>query len=397
MSDSSSQAVLSGASRRVLLICKNTANARAYIASLESAGLRVDTVEMLEEVEFFLKEHSCRVIVHALEGFERTETAQFHYRFCLKSIAARIHRFMIYRGSNMKAVAFSLDLGMQKAIPKDKAEQTLGSEVRLRLEAGVMRDPVFEKGLGIAISGRRRLTQHEITVIEQVAKAFPNDPVLGIAYARILVKRKQIASAVEIARRILEQEPYNVRAMTLLGEIHANVGQYETALKFLKKANEFASGNPERLATLADVCLERGLYREARQYLFEGLRLFPENPSLRQELIKIRFDAKDFREILKSMNGNVEPNELAVFAASAAQVLIVTRKFLGLSDFINVCVEELPTASQKSAFLYRVATELFNMGALNESANQLRRCLDFDPTYPGAGDLLIKIQTNFAV
>lgn len=397
MTDDTSNSTLSAANARVLLICKNTANARAYIKSLESVGLKVDTVEMLEEVHLFLQQHKCDVLVHALEGFERTETALFHYRFCILPVAVKIHRYMIYRGANMKAVSFSLDLGMQKAIPKDEASNKLGAEVRLRLEAGLRRDSLLEQALSIAIQGRRVLNARETEVIEKSAKAFPNDPVVGVAYARILAGRGQFASAIELSRRILEAEPYNVRAMTLLGEIHSKVGQYETALKLLTKANEFAPENPERLAALADVCLEKGMHRKAREYLFQGLKLYPENRSLRHELMKIRFDARDFSKVLKSMKDSVEPSELALFASNAAQVLVVTRKFLGLSEFINTCVEELPTNAEKSTFLYLVSTALAKIGSLDEAANQLRRCLDLNPTHPDAGQLLSRIDTKFAV
>jgi hypothetical protein len=72
------------------------------------------------------------------------------------------------------------------------------------------------------------------------------------------------------------------------------------------------------------------------------------------------------------------------------------RQFPVLSEFINVGVETLSQKSHKCAFLFSVAVELKEMGAKSEAVAQLRRCLELDPKFPGAGDMLIKIQTNLA-
>jgi tetratricopeptide (TPR) repeat protein len=307
-----------------------------------------------------------------------------------------MHRFMIFRGTNMRAVAFSLDLGMQKAISQERAAHTLGYAVRMCLEAGQNRDPLQEQGLGIATSGRRELNPEEIGLVERVYKAFPNDPLIRVAQARILAARGEYTIAVELTRRTLQAEPYNVRAMTVLGEIEAKVGELDLALKLLKKADELSGGNPERLATLAEVSVQKGLYGEAKNYLLAGLRLFPESTPLRRELVKIPLDAAEFKEVLGLMLGSVAGDDLAVFAGDAAKPLVLMQKYAVLVDFLNVGIELLPETAQKCAFLFKVAVELKDMGAKAEAVAQLRRCLSLDPKYPGAGDLLLKIQTNLA-
>lgn len=382
--------------KRVLLVCKNNSNASLYKRALKVAELDVDAIDNLSEVENSLRQKPAKVLVHALEGFERNQTTQFHYRFCMTPLAATMHRFMIYRGTNMRAVAFSLDLGMQKAISQERAAHTLGYAVRMCLEAGQNRDILQEQGLGIATSGRKDLTPEEINLVEKVSKAFPNDQIIRVAQARIHASRGEYPLAVELSRRILQAEPFNVRAMTVLGEIESKVGELDLAMKLLMKANELAGGNPERLATLADVCIQKGMYADAKKYLMDGLRLFPEFYPLRRELIKIPLDAESMREILSLMVGHISPDDMAVFAGDAAKPLVLMRQLPVLFSVIDVCVEILPQIPQKCAFLLKVASELRGMGASNEAVAQLRRCLELDPKFPGAGDLLIKIQTNLA-
>ncbi|MBM3381475.1 MAG: tetratricopeptide repeat protein [Betaproteobacteria bacterium] len=384
------------AAKRVLLISKKNSNGALYRRALEAAELEVECVDTLVDVEELLAERPAKVLVHALEGFERNQTTQFHFRFCATPIAAQMHRFMIYRGTNMRAVAFSLDLGMQKAISQERAAHTLGYAVRMCLEAGQNRDALQEQGLGIATSGRRELTPDEINLVEKVFRAFPNDPLIRVAQARILAARGEYSVAVELSRRTLLAEPYNVRAMTVLGEIEAKVGQLDLALKLLKKAEELSGGNPERLAALADVSVQLGLYSDAKNYLLTGLRLFPESTPLRREMVKIPLEAAEFKEVLELMVGSLSGDDLAVFAGDASKPLVLMQKYAVLLDFVNVGVELLPEKSHKCAFLLKVAQELKDMGAKTEAVAQLRRCLTLDPKFPGAGDLLIKIQTNLA-
>jgi tetratricopeptide (TPR) repeat protein len=382
--------------KRVLLIAKNTSSGALYRRALQAAELEVECVASLVDVDKILADRPAKVLIHALEGFERNQTTQFHFRFCATPVAAKMHRFMIYRGTNMRAVAFSLDLGMQKAISQERAAHTLGYAVRMCLEAGQNRDALQEQGLGIATSGRRELTPEEVVLVERVFRAFPNDPLIRVAQARILASRGEYSLAVELSRRTLQSEPYNVRAMTVLGEIEAKIGQLDLALKLLKKADELSGGNPERLAVLADVSVQKGLYSDAKKYLLAGLRLFPESVSLRRELVKVPVEAPEFKEILELMLGSVAGDDLAVFAGNAAKPLILMQKYALVMDFVNVTVELLPETSHKCAFLFKVAQELKDMGAKAEAVAQLRRCLALDPKYPGAGDLLIKIQTNLA-
>ena len=202
--------------------------------------------------------------------------------------------------------------------------------------------------------------------------------------------------AVELARRILQAEPYAVRAMTILGEVEAKLGQYELALKLIGKANELAGGNPDRLATLARLCIEQGQYPEAKKFLMEGMRLFPQLQVLRDELQKVPLNGAEVREALSMGMPHMHGDALTQYACALVKPLVLLRQFQFVADAINATVEILPETNQKCGYLFKVADELRAMGAKNEAVAQLRRCLEIDPKYPGAGDLLIKIKTNLA-
>ncbi|NBW82422.1 hypothetical protein EBR21_11775, partial [bacterium] len=180
------------------------------------------------------------------------------------------------------------------------------------------------------------------------------------------------------------------------GEIEAKLGQHELAMKLIIKANELAGGNPDRLATLARLCVNLGQYVEAKKYVLEALRIFPELTFLHDDLQKIPINASEAKEVLELVIPHVQGDALTRLAVGLARPLIFLRQFPLVADVVNCVVETLPENKQKCGFLFNVAGELLSMGAKNEAVAQLRRCLEIEPQYPGAGDLLIKIKTNLA-
>lgn len=382
--------------RRALLVCKKNANSALYFRSLKNAELDVDVLHSLSEAEPVLKARSARVLVHALEGFERNETTRFHHEMCRNPVAAEVQRFMIYRSNNMRAVAFSLDVGTQKAIPQERAAHTLGYAVQLSLQAMQNRDALQEQGLALAASGKTTLNPDEINLIERVYKAFPSDLLIRTAQARVHLIRGEYHQSVELARRVLQAEPYAVRAMTILGEVESALGHFDLAMKLIGKANELAGGNPDRLATLGRLCIEQGQYIEGKKFILEGLRLFPHVQVLREELQKVPLNGSEVKEMLALVQPHVHGDAMTKFASALLKPLILLRQFQFVADAINSGLEVLPDNNQKCGFLLSVAQELLAMGAKNEAVTQLRRCLEIEPKFPGAGDLLIKIKTNLA-
>jgi tetratricopeptide (TPR) repeat protein len=381
----------------VVLACKKNASSELYLRSLKSVGLSVTVTESLQAVEELVKTMSAQAMIHALEGFERDETTRFHHNLCRSSLGYSVQRFMIYRSNNMRAVAFSLDVGMQKALPKERASLSLGSVIQMSLQTIKQRNALQEQGLALATSGRFHLSPDEMKLVEKAYKSFPNDLMIRTAQARVYFLRGEYEQAVDLARRVLQSEPYAVRAMTIIGEVDAKMGQFDRAFQFIMKANEFAGGNPDRLSLLARLCIEQGRYPEAKKYLLEGLRLFPQMQILHTELQKVPLLGDEIGEVLELMNGQLSADAISQMAFNLVRPLVLMRKFNLVSEAINMALVKLTETKSKSQFLVKIADELRGMGAKNEAVAQLHRCLEIDPKNPTAGDLLLRMKTNFAV
>lgn len=361
---------------------------------MKSAEIDVIALESIAEVESLLQQDKTPVLVHALQDFERGETSQFHHSLCRTNHGAEMLRFMIYRNNNMRAVAFSLDLGMQKAMAQDRAAHTIGHTVNLALQAMKNRDELQKQGLALAASGSTTLSEEEMLLIDKVYKAFPTDLSIRTAQARVLLMRRQFPMAIELSKRILQAEPYAVRAMTILGEVEAALGQHELALKLILKAHEFAGGNPDRMAILARMYVDLGQYSEAKKFVLEGMRLYPHMKVLREELQKVPLNGPEVFEMLSLVKAHLQGQALTDFAFGLTKPLILLRQFDFVADAISASLSQLEEKDQQCDYLFRTATELRDMGARSEAMTQLTRCLQINPKFPGAGDMLLKIKTN---
>lgn len=294
----------------------------------------------------------------------------------------------------MRAVAFSLDLGMHKAMDQEQATHSIGHHVNMAFQASLARDSLQRQGLMLAVSGKIELSQEEMTLIEKVHKAFPNDLMIRTAQARVSLLRKDYPLAIELSKRILQSEPYAVRAMTILGEVEAALGQHELALKLILKAHEFAGGNPDRMALLARIYVGLGQYSEAKKFVLEGLRLYPSMKSLREQLLKVPLNGPEMFEMLSLLKQNFDSKALVEFACGLTKPLILLRQADFVNDAMSACLSQFDSSSEKAQYLYQIALELKEMGAKKEAVVQLMRCLEFDPKFPGAGDLLLKMKAN---
>ena len=380
--------------RKVLLAAKNNSNTNFYLRSLKAIDFEVEVIDDLRKLPELLNNENYVALVHALQGFNRSETSLFHHNLCRSPVVHNLVRFLVYRSKNMRAVAFSLDVGMHKAMDQEQAIHSIGHNVNMSYQANLARDSLQRQGLSLAMSGKTELTPEEMGIIEKVYKAFPNDLMIRTAQARVSFLKKDYPMAVELAKRILQAEPYAVRAMTILGEVEAALGHHDLALKLILKAHEFAGDNPDRLCVLARIYVDLGRYSEAKKFVLEGMRLYPHESSLREQLLKVPLNGPEIYEMLSLLKTGLPSEELVGFAFGLTKPLILLRQFDFVSDAISASLASLDTASEKAQYLYDVALELKEMGAKNDAIAQLMRCLEFDPKFPGAGDLLLKMKAN---
>jgi hypothetical protein len=139
----------------ILLIAKKTANRESFIRSLEAVSMNYEVVETLGKFHEAAERTKAKVVVHVLEDFERGEVAVFHHRLVRSEQGRSMARFLIYRGTNERAISFGVDLGMLRAIQAEQALSALGYTLQLELKAHADLEPDLREALEMTASGDR--------------------------------------------------------------------------------------------------------------------------------------------------------------------------------------------------------------------------------------------------
>ena len=84
-------------------------------------------------------------------------------------------------------------------------------------------------------------------------------------------------SALATAESILKEQPENLDALLLAGQIHHARKEYPAASKFLGKALELAPGQPGLMANLAAVCLALGDVQRSETLARRAARIAPDH------------------------------------------------------------------------------------------------------------------------
>jgi len=113
-----------------------------------------------------------------------------------------------------------------------------------------------------------------VAMLEETAKTYPNDTFVSNNLAMGYFCRHQYREAIDIAKKIIEQEPDNVQAhCNLLLFLHTAGDQdVQQELEYLQNA---PTDDPDDLNRIAVILMEMGRYPEALKVLKKLIRFFP--------------------------------------------------------------------------------------------------------------------------
>ena len=86
--------------------------------------------------------------------------------------------------------------------------------------------------------------------IEDTYKKYPHDENVQLEMGNLDFRKEELDKAKDMAKKILEKNAYNLRAVNLLSRISMKEGNFEEANKLLQKANSVSPKNADRLLLL---------------------------------------------------------------------------------------------------------------------------------------------------
>jgi tetratricopeptide (TPR) repeat protein len=98
------------------------------------------------------------------------------------------------------------------------------------------------------------------------------------------VAEKQIMDEAAVAVRQAKNEPDNFDAQLQAAEIYYQIGAYEQAIEFLRRANQLRPGSDEVMVALGNIDFVAGRYEEAERWFTAVLDKHPNDVNIRTNL-----------------------------------------------------------------------------------------------------------------
>ncbi|MGI9264889.1 MAG: tetratricopeptide repeat protein, partial [Gammaproteobacteria bacterium] len=124
------------------------------------------------------------------------------------------------------------------------------------------------------------------------------DPVM--LTARALLDAGEMTAAIEQLRRVLDNEPRRLDALTLLGHTFVRGGQFEQARIILERAHDVAPDDIGILHVLGGACHQVGMYDRAQVCLENATRRMPGDPRLWCSLGLVRHGAGYYQAAIEA-------------------------------------------------------------------------------------------------
>ena len=138
---------------------------------------------------------------------------------------------------------------------------------------------------GVALVHSGRVAEGEAPLLKAVEKA-PDMPGLRLNLAEFYRATGQFDRAVAELKIVVERQPENVRAWTLLGEAHISQQEFQEAADALDSALQLDSGNHALALRLARAQAQAGHYPAAFYALEHADKINPNSP----ETLQVRLD-----------------------------------------------------------------------------------------------------------
>ncbi len=135
-----------------------------------------------------------------------------------------------------------------------------------------------------------RLREAELKLYEAL-EDYPGNDLLEANLADVLLRQGDTYKARDIALRVLERNPRQIMALTVLGEAALKQGEAEEALENLNRAYEL-SPSSYRAGRLAAACKFAGREEQALQILKSALQEAPEDKYLQKQYTLLKESLK---------------------------------------------------------------------------------------------------------
>ncbi len=270
------------------------------------------------------------------------------------------------------------------------AHAALGPAVATNLAAAALASnaDLTEQDVDTCIPALR--IAHRADLIESLLASAATHQPLSPAGIRVLGLAQEAEGKLPAARTTLEAafaaDPQSAVVLADLTRVAKAAGDDKGALGYLAHARELSPNDPSLPYEFATICVDMGLYAEARKALAEALRLAPDNPDYNLGMGLVVSFSEDPSQSLPFLARfhQLRPNDpQGILALGAANFR--AKDYETAAKFLHQAAAEKATAADAHFYLGVIARQ---EGRLDEAIAELKQSLAL---HPGQADALAEL------
>jgi tetratricopeptide (TPR) repeat protein len=227
-------------------------------------------------------------------------------------------------------------------------------------------------------------TARRADLIERIFAAAADRQPLSPSGLRILGLAQEAEGKLEQARATLERafaaDSKSAVVLVDLTRIAKTAKDYQGALGYLAHARELRPADADLAYEFGSICLNLGLYAEARKAVAEAVKLAPDNPEYNLGLGTVVSFSQDPSDALPYLN-----KYHALRPQDAEGILALGAAYFRAKDYDNAvkwlqqAIAAPKTSPEAHFYLGRIARQ---EGRLDDATSELKKSLELQPDHP---------------
>jgi tetratricopeptide (TPR) repeat protein len=337
-------------------------------------------------------------LVHNMRSFDSRQNYLLQQRLARNQKLSSVVRFILSAEISTPALALVADCAIRQVFSLSSClGGNLGEQLSVLQKTDTARSDAQRMVHTQRIIQTNNPTKEYISAVQEAYQSFPHDPIIRLEYAITRLHGGEVNEAGLIAKRILQVESHNVRAMNLLAQVQLSAGNIEGSLKILEVANRICPSNPDRLTLIGHVNLKKGDLEGAKKAFLEALDVHPTNKSARENLLNIPLDAGEVEKTVHLLRDVLAEKDRAALLNKAAIQAVNAQRYEAAIRIYGYALQHLSEDELKGSIFYNLGLAYKKMGDAAAALVNFKECLRLVPNHPAVREHLMEIEGRKAI
>lgn len=382
---------------KILVLTKEGGNRTNIAKSLQAAGFSVDFVGSASEIVDALNNFGNGIFIHDFEATEKSQGELLQQRLFRLEEYAPIIRIILAVEITPKLLAIASDTQVKRLVPYSTNLTSFGQELKMisKTETSVGE---MQRKIRALVSSQGKSKQDEADkIIETTYNQFKHDPAIRVEFGGVLIRRDKFDDAKIMGEQILQKDPNNLRAMSLVSRALMKQGKLNEAIAIMENANNLAPGNTDRLLHLGDAFFKTGQTEKAKATYKQAKDMDPGSVAEADKALgQIALTEGDAAAALDLFVNSCTEDEAAGFFNNSAVQASRAGKPEHALELYQTALKALKTNRLKTAVYYNIALTYLDLQLFKDALKSVNNAIKYDKEHDKSQRLKEKIEKEMA-